>query len=213
MTEDNASVKSSGNQSRLQQAFARAEGGLDKTAKFLRKLALLEILDQLSRVSIVVVAVVYVLEADDRHRERIYRAWQIVNAAQDTQASGGRVDALEDLVRSGVSLARIKLDRVSLRGVTLNGADLSHAQLGEADLSGAKLRGANLLGADLRQTNLAGADLTGARLEVWGWLNNDLRGANLTGATGVTQEMLDAACGSEATKVPEGLRKPKLCGK
>lgn len=214
MTEDNAGVKPSGNQTRLQQAFTRVEGGLDRTAKFLRKLALLEILDQLSRLSIVVVALVYVLEADDRRRERIYRAWQIVNAAHDTQASGGRVDALEDLVRSDVSLARIKLEGVSLRGATLNGADLSHAQLGQADLSGTKLRGANLSGADLRLTNLSGADLTGAKVEARGWLNTDLTGANLTDATlggPITQEILDMACGSDATKVPEGLRKPKPC--
>lgn len=202
-----------GNQSRFRRGFTQANTALKHTAQFLRSMALLDILDQLSRASIVVIAITYVLESDDRRREGIYRAWQVVNGAQGSNASGGRIEALEDLAKKGVSLGYINLEGVNLRGAILNGVDFSHANLSAVDFSNAELRGANFSGADIRQTKFAGADLTGANLAVWGLLNNDLTDANLTNATGLTPEWLDNTCGSATTKVPTGLQKPRLCDK
>jgi len=91
-----------------------------------------------------------------------YQAWQVVNTAQGKGGSGGRIDALQDLVRNGVSLAGVQLDGAWLEGLALPGADLRRASL----------RHANLRGADLRRANLERADLTGA----------DLTGANLASA-------------------------------
>lgn len=201
------------NLSPIRRGLIRVDTALKNTAKFLRSMALLDILDQLSRISIVIVAITYVLESDDRRREGIYRAWQVVNGAHGSHASGGRVEALEDLAKKGVSLGYINLEGVNLRGAILNGADFAHANLGSADFSGAELRGANFSGADIRQTKFAGADLTGANLAVWGLLNNDLTDANLTNATGITQQWLDNTCGSATTTVPTDLQKPRLCDK
>src|SRR5262245_27012735 len=39
-----------------------------------------------------------------------YQAWQVVNSAHGRGGSGGRIDALEDLVRNDVSLAGVQLD-------------------------------------------------------------------------------------------------------
>ncbi|MDB6063276.1 MAG: pentapeptide repeat protein [Verrucomicrobiaceae bacterium] len=197
----------------VQQSLTKIDTRFGRLVKALRASSLLAFLDQLSRVSIVVVAVTYVLEAGDRRREGIYRAWQVINSVHDSQASGGRIEALEELVHSGVSLGYINLEGVNLRGAKLNGADFANARLGTADLSGAQLKGANFSGADLRQTNFVGANLSGANLKAWGWLNNNLSDADLTGALGITQERLDNACGTDKTKVPPGLRKPSLCGK
>jgi Pentapeptide repeats (8 copies) len=91
-----------------------------------------------------------------------YQAWQVVNTAQGKGGSGGRIDALQDLVRNGVSLA----------GVQLEGAWLERLAIPGADLRRASLRGANLRGADLRRANLERVDLS----------NADLTGANLTEA-------------------------------
>ncbi|HTL04810.1 MAG TPA: pentapeptide repeat-containing protein [Gemmatimonadales bacterium] len=101
-----------------------------------------------------------------------YQAWAVVNSAQGKGGSGGRVDALQDLNRNGVSLAGVRLDGAWLEGIDLTRARLSRASLREANLSGAKLGGANLEGADLSGTNLTGADLQGAFL----------KGADLSGA-------------------------------
>jgi Pentapeptide repeats (8 copies) len=102
-----------------------------------------------------------------------YQAWQVVNTAQGKGGSGGRVDALQDLVRNGVSLAGVRLDDAWLEGVRLKGANLTLASLRNAILRGAGLRSANLQGADLTGADLTGADLRGAIL----------KGADLTGAT------------------------------
>lgn len=101
-----------------------------------------------------------------------YQAWAVVNSAQGKGGSGGRVDALQDLNRNGVSLAGVRLDGAWLEGIELGGARLSRASLREANLSGARLQGANLEGADLTGVNLTGADLQGAFL----------KGADLSGA-------------------------------
>ena len=49
-----------------------------------------------------------------------YQAWQVVNSAQGKGGSGGRIDALEDLNRNGISLAGVRLD--GLAGVWGHGA-------------------------------------------------------------------------------------------
>ena len=94
-----------------------------------------------------------------------YQAWQVVNTAQGKGGSGGRVDALQDLARNGVSLAGVRLDDAWLEGIRLDGASLPRASLRHAMLQGASLRGANLQGADLSGADLTGADLCGAVLK------------------------------------------------
>ncbi|MGW1345067.1 pentapeptide repeat-containing protein [Kribbella sp. NPDC002412] len=84
-----------------------------------------------------------------------------------------------------------------------HGADLIGARLRGADLHKANLRGAYLIGADLRDADLRQADLIGADLR-----NTDLRGANLTGALFLTQSQINAAVGSETTKLPEAVTRP-----
>jgi Pentapeptide repeats (8 copies) len=94
-----------------------------------------------------------------------YQAWQVINTAQGKGGSGGRVDALQDLVRNGVSLAGVRLDDAWLEGIRLTGASLPRASLRYAILQGASLRGANLQGADLTGVDLTGADLRDAVLK------------------------------------------------
>jgi hypothetical protein len=118
-----------------------------------------------------------------------YQAWQVVNSAHGKGGSGGRIDALQDLVANNVSLAGVNLDgawlesialkdatlhHASLRGTCRIGADLSGASLESADLTDADLSGVSLKGAFLRRANLSGALLGTA----------DLAGADLQGITG-----------------------------
>jgi hypothetical protein len=101
-----------------------------------------------------------------------YQAWQVINSAQGKGGSGGRIEALGDLLRNGVSLAGITLDDAWLERVQLPRATLVRSSLQRANLASANLAGANLEGADLRGAELVAADLTGAYL----------KGANLSGA-------------------------------
>jgi len=122
-------------------------------------------------------AAVDVVDAQRAVIDSNYQAWQVINSAQGKGGSGGRIDALSDLLRNGVSLAGINLDGARLEGVelpraTLVRSRLHHANLARANLAGANLEGANLEGADLRGADLVAANLTGAYL----------KGANLTDA-------------------------------
>jgi hypothetical protein len=110
-----------------------------------------------------------------------YQAWQVVNSAQGKGGSGGRIDALRNLVRNGQSLAGVNLDGAWLVGVNLAGANLTSASFRGANLQGAIFTRADLQKADLRDANLTAADLEGARLQ--GALVSGARfsAANLTG--------------------------------
>ena len=71
---------------------------------------------------------------------------------------------------------------------------------------GARLRQADLGGANLTRANLDGADLRDAYLGY-----TILTGADLSRTKNLLQEQLDLACGSEETKLPNGMRRPAHC--
>ena len=101
-----------------------------------------------------------------------YQAWQVINSAQGKGGSGGRIDALADLVRNDVSLAGINLDGAWLESIDLRLAQLPMASFEKTNLQGARFDGARLDGACFRGANLSAASFT----------NASLRGADLTGA-------------------------------
>ena len=124
------------------------------------------------------------VEAAEQARiDSIYQAWQVINSAQGKGGSGGRVEALGDLLRNRISLAGINLDGAWLEGVQLPSATMVRSSLVQTNLTRANLVGANLEGADLRNSILVTANLTGA----------NLRGANIAGArlSGATLEGAD----------------------
>lgn len=111
-----------------------------------------------------------------------YQAWQVINSAQGKGGSGGRIEALADLLRNGVSLAGINLDGAWLEKVRLPGAILTRASLQRTTLVGAVLSGAHLEGADLCGADLAAADLTNAYLRGVNFAEARLSAARLDGA-------------------------------
>lgn len=114
------------------------------------------------------------------------QAWTLIHLADGQIVSGGRILAMEELARDGVSMAGINLNQANLRGANLSGADLEGATLREADLAGANLGRTNLRGGDLRGTNLReaylrGTNLSGANLEGAYLEGSNLNGANIFG--------------------------------
>ncbi|MEU6419571.1 pentapeptide repeat-containing protein [Streptomyces spiralis] len=100
-------------------------------------------------------------------------------------------------------LARSAVRGKKGKGKDRRGADLIGARLRGADLRGVSLRGAYLIAADLTGADLRGADLIGADLR-----DADLTDADLTGAFFLTQPQLDAARGSEGTRLPASVTRP-----
>jgi hypothetical protein len=119
------------------------------------------------RFTILIVAVTWFFEFDDRERARQdaikakhYRVWELINSARGSTGDGGRRDALQDLNEDRVSLALAPLASAFLHNVKLTNADLREAILSEAVLVEADLREADLFGA-----TLSGADLSEANLD------------------------------------------------
>jgi hypothetical protein len=203
----------------------------------LRRSVYFELLELAGRCTVLVAVIVWFYEADDRAKERRYRAWELINSARDSVGDGGRRDALEELNGDQVSLAAAPLQKawlayIDLRGADLHNADLQGTYLENANLQGADLREANLRGAILANTDLRYANLYRADLQGVGLLGTHLQGAFLVGANlqgavfkgtdlqnvdfggadlrgaELDQEQLDAAGGNERTKLPEGLVRP-----
>lgn len=128
--------------------------------------------------------------------DSIYQAWQVINSAQGKGGSGGRIEALGDLLRHNVSLAGINLDGAWLEGVQLPDATLTRGSFQNANLSQANLADANLEGADIRHALLVAANLTGAKLH-----GANLAGARLSAATLDDADLTDAVGWHEITSI------------
>jgi hypothetical protein len=139
--------------------FARIEWASEWLYYRLRSLALFDLLELAGRCTVLVVAILWVLDADNRAKERHYRAWDLINAARGSSGDGGRRDALQDLNEDGVSLDNAPLTKAWLPKVDLHGAQLEEANLQGANLQQANLRGGNFTNANLEGANLQRADL------------------------------------------------------
>lgn len=112
---------------RYRRAPVAVEWALEWFVYRLRSLALFDLLELAGRRP--VVAILWLLRANDRAKERHYRAWDLINAARGWTGDGGRRDALEDLHKDGVSLAGAPLEQTYLPGIDLRGAILELAKL------------------------------------------------------------------------------------
>lgn len=147
------------------------------------RLWLFEVLGWVTGVGTILFGVVsWHLEADDRVKERHYRAWELINSARGSTGDGGRRDALRDLNE----------DRVNLSAAPLANAYLFEVQLSNARLPKANLTGANLVRANLSGADLTGADLQGADLYRADLTRADLEEANLNGASLYLTNLIEA---------------------
>lgn len=145
------------------------------------------ILRNLEGISIFTAAVLYFLESGDRKQRKHYEAWQVIDAAKGVETSYARIQALQDLNKDGVSLARVNFSETDLRSITLIFTNLSDANLSRANLRGANLRGANFNSANLSRANFRGANFSRANFS-----RANLRGAYLRGADLEAADLSDA---------------------
>jgi hypothetical protein len=165
---------------------------------WLKRTALVQLLEIAAAFSIVFAAAGWLFERTDRKRQRMYDTWAVLSSGLSEKAHGARNEALAELSEDGFSMAGIVLpDTAWMEGIDLRGADLRRAKLRNAVLVGANLgcrgsRCTNLSGADLRQANLAFADLRGADLAGAYLTSANLGGACLDGAT-LASTVLDSS--------------------
>ena len=120
--------------------------------------AFVEVLEDLGMLSLVVAAIFYFGDGPNRRKQKHYQAWQMINTAQGKGGSGGRVEALQELLADAVSLVGIDVSDAFLRNVELNGAQLVRSNFRGADVRNASFRKANMQYADLTTANFRGSD-------------------------------------------------------
>jgi hypothetical protein len=195
---------------------------LHDIAAILRRIALFEILDYARRLTLlvgVISVIFYVAGQPQRQLQQLkashYEAWQVINSSFGQEASGGRIEALQDLARDGVSLNGLNakgafLNLIDLHGVDLGRADLEKAKLNGANLSDTSLFNANLHGASLIEANLSGAflrnaDFSNANLQSADLSNTNLDGVNLCGATMPDGSMSEQGCDLKTDTFTQGV--------
>lgn len=168
---------------RIFEIYCHAKSEVQSKPLFLRTKKLadsliqpLEYIAKLSAISLLVGVITYVAEIPKRAEQQAtqqklahYQAWQIINASEGKAYSGGRIDALQDLNKDGVSLAGLNVKGAILTGINLKSANLSYANLSDikleiGNLSGSSFFGANLSGAYFAYTDLSNADFSYANL-------------------------------------------------
>jgi hypothetical protein len=168
--------------------FAMTEYGMDWIVYALSNWRFLEALEYLGRFGVLVAVIFYFMESGDRLKQKHYQAWQVINSAEGKGGNGGRIEALEELNRDGVSLVGVNLASAFLMGLHLPKGKLARANFDGADARNAEMPGANVADASLRSANLRGAKLQGASfadsvLDGVDFADADLRGADLTGVS------------------------------
>jgi uncharacterized protein YjbI with pentapeptide repeats len=158
----------------------------------------------------------YFAEGSQRKKQAHYQAWMVINSALGQNSSGGRIEALQDLNKDGVSLQGLKAPEANLEGIKLEkaqlgGASLEKAWIKKANLSEAVLDGAWLKDANLSETDLSGASLDGSRLYGANLKGTNLKGANLNGthlneAKNLTPEQVKTAKNWETAQYDQELR-------
>jgi Pentapeptide repeats (8 copies) len=157
----------------------------------LSQMAIFEILDILSKLSILVGAIFFIHEAGDRKEQKHLEAWKVIASMRNQPGNGGRISALENLRQDKVPLMGIDVQRAYLSEINLKTANLQDANFSGSALFGAHFENATLYGAifgcvsqsksELKCTDLYTAKFQGADLRN-AYLSGDLRDTNFEGA-------------------------------
>jgi hypothetical protein len=177
--------------------FVMLEYGLDWIAYGLSNWTLLEVLEYLSRFGVLVAVIFYFAESGDRVKQRHYQAWQVVDLAEGKGGNGGRIEALEELNRDGVSLVGVNLASAFLMGVRLPKAKLGRSNFDGADARNAEMTAATAVAASFRSANFRGARLehvsfVGSILNDVDFTGADLKNADLTNTSLENADLRDA---------------------
>lgn len=132
--------------------------------------------------SIIVVAILFILESSDRKKQKLYQLWNLIDGAGTTETSYARYQALQELKQEKVALKGLDAVGADLDGIDLEGANLEEATLQKVKLNRANLRRANFQEANLQEANLRETDLQGANLRLADLEKANLQKANLHGA-------------------------------
>src|SRR6185312_2127742 len=113
--------------------FSALEWIWDWLAFLLSRWTFVVVLEYLGSLSILVAVFFYFHDAGNRIKQRHYQAWQVINTAQGKGGSGGRIEALEELNRDGVSLIGVDVSNAFLQAIDLSTARLLRSDFNAVD--------------------------------------------------------------------------------
>jgi BTB/POZ domain-containing protein KCTD9 len=196
----------------------RGEKNLERFSRFLDEMDIFRIIGKLASLSVVLGVITYIVEIPQRAEQKTleqrrtqYEAWQIIRANEGQRTSGGRIEALQDLHRDGVSLAGLNVSDAYLKGINLEHANIFSSTLSKANLSEANLDFVELGNSDLTEAYLASASLKSANLVRSGFESSDLSNADLTKANLFACDLRKADL-TQAKLIDVNLKKANLMG-
>jgi uncharacterized protein YjbI with pentapeptide repeats len=162
--------------------FKVFQWGCEWASYWLSRVALLEVLEYIGKLGILLAAIAYIYPgcderkqaAEDLTKSKHYVAWQTLNSAVGKSGNAGRVDALMDLNKDGVSLIGLDISNVTFERNLI----LTNAQLEYAKLDGSQINGSDFSDAIMWNVVLANATCSCVRFR-----NANLDNANVTNAT------------------------------
>lgn len=129
----------------------------------LHNLGVTKFLEFLGKTTVIVGIVFYFSEADDREKQVVFRAWELIHLAENTVNSGARKTALELLVKKKQNLDGIVLT-LGNQNSSCEINNIKYIDLIETNLSGGLFSDAFMKGVRLSKSNLTEADFSGADL-------------------------------------------------
>lgn len=187
------------------------EAALEGLVKDLQNLAIFDLLNIITSLSLIFTAVGFFSEADGRKRQRQNEAWQVISSSVGQVHEAGRVAAIEDLYADNVSLNSLDISHAYIRGLDLSPrcallvwhvpawfcrvhqkitveqiakleiVNFQKVKMLDSDLQKARLWSSNFQGAYLRKNNLQEAELLQILLQESKLFANNLTGVNLSG--------------------------------
>ena len=149
--------------------------------------------EALGKLSVLVVAVTWIVEAPRRAADAKLRHWQVISGALRQAGDGGRSLALVGLNEDGASLEAVTVTDATLeQRIRLPHSYLYAAHLDSTTMIGADLCGAVLDRAQMRNSTLQRADLRGASIDSANLFGVDLLDADLRDAV-FDRVVLDSA--------------------
>lgn len=122
--------------SRWKRPFLRFEWVCEHIAYRFSRWAFIDVLEYAGKLSLLVAMIAFVWgipqrkrAAQDQRTAKHYQAWQTINTALGQSGSGGRVDALEELHKDGVSLAGVNVSGAFLMDLDLQNIRMQLARM------------------------------------------------------------------------------------
>jgi hypothetical protein len=182
---------------------------MESLATKIERSPIVRILDSITKISVVVVIVIWGLEIDDRAQERedkrrqkIYTAWQVMSLSEFFDNTAAKRFAVEDLISEKQPIDNVELNDENLSGGDYTNGSFKNVEFWDSNLVNAKLNKSTLDHAEFIGTDLRNVDFSGASMKGSIFANTDL-----SDTKGLTINQLSKALILPNVSLPKGINR------